>query len=82
VKIQKLVNIGTLPKGDISVAALSNETCEKIKWKKIIQGIPHGVAKCNSMYSQYNIVVLSEDAIQYSIPYIQIQNVKNPEIKP
>lgn len=76
-KIQKLVNVGTIPKGDITVAALSNKTCEKIKWKKFIQRIPHGVAKCNSMYSQYNIVILLQDALNYGIPYITTKSLKN-----
>lgn len=76
-KIQKLVNVGNIPKGNIVVAALSNKTCEKNKWKKIIQKIPHGVAKCNSMYSQYNIVILLQDALNYDIPYISIKSLKN-----
>lgn len=76
-KIQKLINIGTLPKGNIEIAAVSNKICENSKWKKIIQKIPHGVAKCNSLYSQYNIVVLLEDALNSSIPYISITKMKN-----
>jgi hypothetical protein len=74
-KLDTLIQIGNLPKGEIEIAIISNKIVER--FKKIIQTIPHGVAKCRSLYTQYNIAILLKDALLYDIQYIQKNVVKN-----
>lgn len=74
-KIDQLINVGTLPKGDVEIAVISNKVVDKMK--NLIQTIPHGVAKCRSLYSQYNIAILLKDALEYDIEYIEKKVLKN-----
>jgi translation initiation factor IF-2 len=76
-KIDNLITSGTLPKGEIIIAALSNQTCRISKWKNVIKNIPHGVARCRSKYSQCNLVILLQDALNHGIPYITTKSLKN-----
>lgn len=75
-KIEKLINIGNLPKGKILVTTLSDSISENRKWRGIIKTLPMGVSRIND---RYFFTILAEDAITFNIPHMKIQQVENHE---
>jgi hypothetical protein len=75
-KIEKLINIGNLPKGKILVTTLSDSISENRKWRGILNTLPMGVSKIND---RYFFTILAEDAITFNIPHMKIQQVENHE---
>jgi hypothetical protein len=75
-KIEKLINIGNLPKGNILVTTIQNSISENRKWRSILNTLPMGVSKIND---RYFFTILAEDAITFDIPHMKIQQVENHE---
>lgn len=75
-KIEKLINVGNLPKGNILVTTLHNSIPENRKWRSILNTLPMGVSKIND---RYFFTILAEDAITFDIPHMKIQQVENHE---
>jgi len=73
-KIDKLIKVGNLPKGNILVAILEKNILDEKKWKGILQTIPVGVGKIGSVF---RYIILAQDAIEFGIPYKKIQEVEN-----
>ena len=70
--IDKLLQIGNLPKGEILITTIDNKTIENKKWRGIIKTIPLGVGKIGSIFKY---VILAEDAIQFGIPHNEIAEI-------
>ena len=58
---------GNIPAGVHRLAALSNKTVATKKAQTAIATIPHGLARCHSLYTQTNTVVLADDAIRLGL---------------
>jgi hypothetical protein len=72
--IDKLINVGNLPSGHITVTMLEENVAKNKNWKSILQKIPLGVAKVNNSYF---FTVLLKDALRFGIPHMNIQQVEN-----
>ena len=70
--IDKLLQIGNLPKGEILITTIDNKTIENKKWRGIIKTIPLGVGKIGSIFKY---VILAEDAIEFGIPHNEIREI-------
>jgi len=70
--IDKVLQIGNLPKGKILVTTIDNKTIENKKWRGIIKTIPLGVAKIGSIFKY---IILAEDAIEFGIPHNKINQI-------
>jgi len=65
-KIDKILT-GNIPAGVHRLAALSNKTVATKKAQTAIAAIPHGTARCRSLYTHTNTVVLADDAIRLGL---------------
>ena len=70
--IDKLLQIGNLPKGEILITTIDNKTIENKKWRGIIKTIPLGVGKIGSIFKY---VILAQDAIEFGIPHNEIREI-------
>ena len=70
--IDKVLQIGSLPKGKIIVTTIENKTIENKKWRAIIKTIPLGVGKIGSIFKY---IILAEDAIEFGIPHNKINQI-------
>ena len=70
--IDKILQIGNLPKGEILVTTIENNIIQNKKWKGIIKTIPLGVAKIGNIFKY---VILAEDAIEFGIPHNAINQI-------
>lgn len=73
-KIEKIISVGNLPTGEIMVALLENKTFQNKNWKAVLQMIPMGVSKIGQ---KFFFTILADDAITFSIPYLNIQSTIN-----
>jgi hypothetical protein len=70
--IDKVLQIGSLPKGEILVTTIENKTIENKKWRDIIKTIPLGVGKIGSIFKY---IILAEDAIEFGIPHNAVNQI-------
>ena len=70
--IDKILQIGNLPKGEILVTTIDNKTIENKKWKNIIKTIPVGVGKIGNIFKY---IILADDAIEFGIPHNKINQI-------
>lgn len=70
--IDKILQVGNLPKGEILITTIENKTIENKKWRGIIKTIPVGVGKIGSIFKY---VILADDAVQFGIPHNEIREI-------
>lgn len=70
--IDKVLQIGSLPKGEILVTTIENKTIENKKWRDIIRTIPLGVGKIGNIFKY---IILADDAIEFGIPHNAVNQI-------